>query len=68
VPLNVAEGAGQPTGKSSARDFGIARGSAMECGAILDAFAAIGAGDKQDIEDGLALVVRIVEMLTKMCR
>ncbi|MEM6989251.1 MAG: four helix bundle protein [Myxococcota bacterium] len=68
MPLNVAEGAGQPTGKSSARYFGIARGSAMEYGAILDAFAAIGAGDKKDIEDGLALIVRIVGMLTKMCR
>ena len=35
----------------------------MQCGAILDAFAAIGAGDARDIEDGLALVVRIVECL-----
>ena len=40
----------------------------MECGAILDAFAAIGAGDAASLEEALALVVRIVEMLTKMCR
>ena len=40
----------------------------MECGAILDAFAAVGGGDAVSLEEARVLVVRIVEMLTKMCR
>jgi four helix bundle protein len=68
VPLNIAEGAGRPRATDSARFFGIARGSAMECGAILDALTAVGGGDATVLEEALGLVVRIVEMLTKMCR
>jgi four helix bundle protein len=36
VPLNIAEGAGKPSTADRARYHGIARGSAMECGALLD--------------------------------
>ena len=36
IPLNIAEGAGKPTDKDRSRFHAIARGSAMECGAILD--------------------------------
>jgi four helix bundle protein len=68
VPLNIAEGAGRPTAADGARFYGIARGSAMECGAILDALGAIGSVDDATRHAGLELVVRIVEMLTKMCR
>ena len=68
IPLNIAEGAGRPRDADAARFYGIARGSAMECGAILDALGAVGCGpDDLRAEAGL-LVVRIVEMLTKMCR
>jgi four helix bundle protein len=68
VPLNIAEGAGRPTSADAARFYGIARGSAMECGAILDALGAVGCKDEDALRSALALVVRIVEMLTKMCR
>ena len=65
TPLNIAEG---PADGDAARFYGIARGSAMECGAILDAFAAIGCGDEPTRREAMALVVRVVEMLSKMCR
>ena len=68
VPLNIAEGAGRRTATDAARFYGIARGSAMECGAILDAFAAVGGGDSEELEEARRLVVRVVEMLTRMCR
>jgi hypothetical protein len=41
---------------------------AAECGAILDAFGAVGSVDDPTRQAALELVVRIVEMLTKMCR
>ena len=36
-PLNIAEAAGRTSEKDGARHYGIARGSAMECAAIVDA-------------------------------
>ena len=51
IPLNIGEGAGKTSGAERAHCYAIARGEAMECGAI-----------------GKQLVVRMVEMLTKMCR
>ena len=36
VPLNIAEGAGKTTERERARFHAIARGSAMECAAIVD--------------------------------
>ena len=68
VPLNIAEGSGRPSSGDAARHWGIARGSAMECGAILDAMTAIGCRDAELRREASLLVVRIVEMLSKMCR
>ena len=43
----------------------MARGSALECAAVLDAMQVVGIDDRR-ITDGHTLLVRIVSMLTKM--
>jgi hypothetical protein len=59
-------------GKTSAADrarfLAIARGSALECGAILDVGVAIGAVDPSSAASAKSLVARVVAMLTKMTR
>jgi four helix bundle protein len=68
IPLNIAEGCGRSADGDVARFYAIARGSAMECGAIVDACGALEVGEEEVRQELQRLVVRIVEMLTKMCR
>ena len=68
VPLNIAEGAGKPSPADRSRAHAIARGSAMECGAIVDVCAIAGYITAADARDAKELIVRIVAMLSKMCR
>jgi four helix bundle protein len=68
VPLNVAEGAGRVSEADAARHFAIARGSAMECAAVLDVIRALGAVPDDRHRQGMELLARVVAMLTKMCR
>jgi four helix bundle protein len=68
IPLNIAEGAGKPTGPERARYHSIARGSAMECGAVLDVIGLLGKGMAAEVGRGKELLVRTVAMLSKMCR
>lgn len=68
IPLNIAEGAGKVTPRDRSRFHAIARGSAMECGAILDIIALVDVPPDLDIAPCKALLVRIVSMLSKMCR
>ncbi|MSP59963.1 MAG: four helix bundle protein, partial [Myxococcales bacterium] len=56
---------GAPDG---ARFYGIARGSAMECKAIVDAFAVLQLALEDTRRHAMELLTRIVEMLTPMCR
>ena len=68
ISLNIAEGTGKPTPADRARYHAIARGSAMECGALLDVCRLAGLVSAEEAGRGKALLVRIVAMLTKMCR
>jgi four helix bundle protein len=68
IPLNIAESAGRSGAEDRARFYAIARGSAMECSAILDVCRIQRGYDEEKIKAGKALLLRLVEMLTKMCR
>jgi len=65
VPLNIAEACGKPTAADRARFFATARGSAMECAAILDIARLYGA-NHENVEEGKRLLHRIVAMLSKL--
>ena len=67
IPLNVAEAAGKISAADRARYYATARGSAMECAAILDVCRALGVLSANR-GSAKALLVRIVAMLTKLCR
>ena len=67
VPLNIGEGAGKATPPDQAKHFVIARGSAMECGAIFDAALVLKLVDEPTALRAEQLITRIVKMLTKMC-
>lgn len=68
VPLNIAEGAGRTSEADGARHFAIARGSAMECAAVLDVVRALGALEEERHRRAIELLARVVAMLTKLCR
>jgi four helix bundle protein len=68
VPLNIAESSGKTSTADRKRFCAIARGSAMECSAILDACRVLSLVDDSVVDEGKQLLVRIVSMLTKMCR
>ncbi len=66
IPLNIAEGYGRRTIADRSRFYDIARGSAHECGAVLDASDILKLVDEQHFVRGKTLLVRIVQMLVKM--
>ena len=68
VPLNIAEAAGRSTEADAARHYAIARGSAMECAAIIDSLRVLPVLDDDAHARAIELVGRIVAMLTKLCR
>ncbi len=68
IPLNIAEGAGRATPADGARHYAIARGSAMECAAILDALQVLTIVDDALHQRAMDLLERIVAMLTKLQR
>ena len=67
VPLNIAEGNGR-SGSDRAHHMRIARGSATECGAIVDVLRLLDVAPIEQVDMGKELLVRVVSMLTKMCR
>ena len=68
IPLNIAEGNGKATDGDRWRYFKIARGSALECGAVQDVLQVCGALSSQENATRKDLLDRIVAMLTKLGR
>jgi four helix bundle protein len=68
VPLNVAEAAGRTSDADAARHYAIARGSAMECAAVLDIVRCLGVLADDRYQHGIELLARSVSMLTRLCR
>ncbi len=67
VVLNIAEGAGKFKTADKQRFYAIDRGSAMECGALLDIFSLLKIIDKKQHCSQKDTLVRIVSMLTSLC-
>jgi four helix bundle protein len=66
MPLNIAEGNGKATEGDRRRFFEIARGSALECGAVQDVLEVCGALSKTENAEAKILLDRIVAMLTRL--
>ena len=66
IALNIAEGVGRPTSDDARRFYAMARGSAMETGAVLDVCRLVNLFDVEVHRRGKDLLERIVAMLTKM--
>ena len=67
VPLNIAEGSGKFS-RDARRFYTVARGSALECAAILDALACLGLLEDDDLAQGRAFLERAVATLTGLIR
>ncbi|MGE0455588.1 MAG: four helix bundle protein [Vicinamibacteria bacterium] len=68
IALNLSEGAGVRAPRQKARYYAIARGSASECAAVLAIASARGLADANACSRGRELVVRLVQMLTRLER
>lgn len=68
IALNVAEGCGRFSAAEKAHFYLIARGSAMECVALMDLLLARELVPASGHRQGVALLTRVVQMLTKLAR
>ena len=66
IVLNIAEGCGRRSPADKARFYSMARGSATECAAILDLLGVRGLVDDHLRKRARALLVRVVQMLTRL--
>jgi len=67
IVLRIAEGAGAAwKSAEQKRFFRSARASAMECAAVLDICRIRSIGTTEQVEDGRLLLLRLVQMLTKL--
>jgi four helix bundle protein len=66
VSANLAEGCGRRAPADKAHFYAIARGSAMECAAIVDVVRSLGLAPIATCKEARWLLVRIVQMLTKL--
>ena len=68
IPLNIAEAVGKTSEADRNNRYAIARGEAMECGAIIDVVRLTGALPESELISGKQLLIRVVGMLSKLCR
>jgi four helix bundle protein len=68
IVLNTAEGAGRSGLADKARFYSMARGSAMECAAVLDVMRATALVPPAIHARGRSLLIRIVQMHTRLCQ
>ena len=66
IVLNLAEGVGRASRPDQAHFFAIARGSALECAAVLDLLHARGGLASEGHREGRGLLVRVVQMLSRL--
>jgi four helix bundle protein len=66
VVLNLAEGIGRRARREKAHFYAVARGSALESAAIVDLARRRGLAEIAVCAENRALLVRIVQMLTKL--
>jgi four helix bundle protein len=66
IVLNVAEGAGRVSGPDKARFYAMARGSAMECAAVIDLVLVRGLAPASTCRQVRSLLIRVIQMLTKL--
>ena len=66
VSFNIAEGAGEFAAADKARFYRMARRSATESAAILDACRILALTDESTTQTGRVLLLRVVAMLTAM--
>ena len=68
ISLNIAEGSGAGGAGDARRFYGIARGSALECAAMMDALVALEIVAEGEVATCVELLDRVVAMLTVMLR
>jgi four helix bundle protein len=66
ILLNIAEGSGRFARADKAQFYLIARGSAMECAAVLDVLLSRGLIAPDVHRHGRGLLVRVTQMLTRL--
>jgi four helix bundle protein len=66
IVLNIAEGAGLRSRPQKRNLYAVARGSAMECAAIVDVLRVSRSVPAADATRARELLVRVVQMLTKL--
>ena len=67
VVLHIAEGAGRTRPREKRGFYTIARGSAFECSAAIDLLLVRGALSQPRYDELQGLLLRVVQMLSKMC-
>ena len=66
IPLNIAEASGKTSPRDQKRYFAIARGSTMECAAIVDVLQVLKLGKDADFNQANRLLGSLVCMLSKL--